>query len=76
MLLTPNKKRYLVNTIIYDYGSELKGLRKPKLPTEIIVEDVPVDIQKDTDELEEYLSNEISNKTGFCVKNFYYYICN
>ena len=63
-------KNYEVSKIRYDYGSENCGFSKPELPSCLIIEDVPSDVSNSPIELEDYLANEISNKTGFCVETF------
>lgn len=57
-------KKYSVNNISYDTDG-----RKVKLPTELIIE-IPDDIEED--DIEEYLSDEISNITGYCHFGFSY----
>lgn len=60
-------KSYLITQIVYDFGDEHNGFMKPSVPSELVLE-APNEIT--TDELEDYLANEISDKTGFCVDCF------
>jgi hypothetical protein len=60
-------KDYTVTDIIYDTDGE-----DIDLPTTLVIS-VPDDILGDlilTDEILDYLSDEISNKTDFCHKGF------
>jgi hypothetical protein len=57
-------KDYTVSNIIYDTDGE-----DIDLPTTLVIS-VPDDILGDIDEILDYLSEEISNKTGFCHKGF------
>jgi hypothetical protein len=54
---------YKVTNIEYDTDGEDLGL-----PVELNIE-VPVDLE-DGQEIEEFISDEISNQTGFCHKGF------
>lgn len=56
-------KTFLVTDIKYDTDG-----KKIKLPKELTIV-VPDDI-KDKDEVEEYISDEISNLTGYCHMGF------
>lgn len=56
------KRKYLLTDIEYDTDG-----RKVKLPKEIVV-DIPDDVEDD--EIQEYLSDEISNRTGYLHKGF------
>lgn len=56
-------KKYLVTNIQYDTDGQ-----KVKLPKTLEIT-VPEDIQEE-DEITEYLSDEISNQTGFCHLGF------
>lgn len=55
--------KYKVTDIKYDTDGE-----DVSLPTELYIE-VPFDLE-DGYEIEEYISDEISNQTGFCHKGF------
>jgi hypothetical protein len=55
--------QYKVSKIKYDTDGV-----KVKLPKTLLI-DVPADIT-DEDEIEEYISDEISNQTGYCHKEF------
>lgn len=58
-------KKYLVTDIEFDTdGEELD------LPTSMTIE-VPDDIEDDEYEIQEYLSDEISNISGFCHFGFH-----
>ena len=56
-------KTVKVTNIKYDTDGE-----DVDLPKEIEIE-IPSDVEGE-EEIEEYVSNEISNKTGFCHKGF------
>ena len=58
-------KNYTVTVSEYDTDGEVENL---PLTLSILV---PDDIT-DTEDIEEYLSDEISNLTGFCHKGFSY----
>jgi len=63
-------KTYLTYDIYYDFSSgKWSGLSQPKLPQKILI-DVPDEIASEPMLLEDYLSNEIYNKTGFSVEGF------
>lgn len=55
-------RKYTVTNIKYDTDGE-----DIDLPTELEIE-IPDDMEDD--EIEEYISDEISNRTGFCHKGF------
>ena len=58
-------KKYLVTDIEFDTdGEELD------IPTSMTIE-VPDDIEDDEYEIQEYLSDEISNISGFCHFGFH-----
>ena len=64
---------YKVYNIKYDLGDEWSGDSKPDLPRTLIIEDVPADHPEFAHgNLEDYLANAISDKTGFCVEYFHY----
>lgn len=56
-------KSYKITNIEYDTDGE-----DLDLPTELIIV-VPTDLT-DKNEIEEFISNEISNKTGYCHLGF------
>ena len=65
-------KTYLTYDIFYDFSDcELSNLSEPKLSQNILI-NVPKEIALQSLELEDYLANEISDKTGFCVEVFSY----
>lgn len=51
-------KKYIVSDIIYDTDGE-----DVDLPSELTIE-VPDDVEQD--DIEEYIGDKISDKTGFC----------
>lgn len=57
-----SKKHYTVENIQYDTDG-----RKVELPTTLTI---PVPEHIEDDEVEEFLSDEISNKTGYCHFGF------
>ena len=59
--------KYKVNVIGYDFdeGDENEG----QIPTNLVIE-VPDDIE--VDEIENFISDEISNQTGYCHHGFTY----
>jgi hypothetical protein len=57
------KRTFVVTDIDYDTDGQ-----KIKLPKKLTI-DVPDDVNG-RDEIEEYISDEISNITGFCHKGF------
>lgn len=62
--------KYLASNITYDTdGVELEII----LPTTLLIE-IPDDIIHDL-EIEQYISDEISNLTGFCHHGFEYEKC-
>ncbi len=56
------KRKYTVTNIKYDTDGQ-----KIDLPTKMEME-IPDDVEDD--EIEEYISDEISNRTGFCHLGF------
>jgi hypothetical protein len=62
-------KTYLITQIAYDFGSEHRGFDKPDVPTKLVIE-APQEITASPIELEDYLANAISDRTGFCVEHF------
>lgn len=54
---------YLITNIEYDTDG-----RKPKLPKELKIV-VPDDVQG-YEEIEQFISDEISNRTGYCHKGY------
>ena len=64
-------KTYLITQIAYDFGSEHKGFDKPNVPAKLVIE-APHEVSASPIELEDYLANAISDRTGFCVEQFFY----
>ena len=65
---------YKVYNIEYDLSGEWSGDVKPDLPRSLIIEDVPSDHPEFAHgNLEDYLANAISDRTGFCVEYFDYH---
>ena len=56
--------KYTITNIKYDTDGA-----KVKLPKRMTIT-IPDDVDKNYDDVETYISDEISNKTGFCHKGF------
>ena len=61
-------KKYAITDIEYDTDDENLTKEDLDLPKELVIE-VSDEYETD-DEIEEYVSDEISNITGFCHKGF------
>jgi len=62
------KKKFPTTYIITDVKYDTDGL-KLKLPKELKIT-IPDEVDKDYNSVEQYISDEISNITGFCHKGF------
>jgi hypothetical protein len=61
----PKAKTYIITNIKYDTDGA-----KVKLPKEMTIK-VPADVEAEGYEaIEQYISDEISNRTGFCHEGF------
>lgn len=62
--MAKNPRKFVITNIKYDTDGA-----KVKLPKQMTIE-LPEDVDDSYDEIENYISEEISNRTGFCHLGF------
>jgi hypothetical protein len=60
-----------IHYIVFDIKYDIDDIDDIELPKKISIP-VDINIAKDTDQLEEYLADQISNITGYCHFGFHY----
>lgn len=63
-----SKKKFPTKYTITDIKYDTDGA-KVKLPKKMTIT-IPADVEKTYEGVEQFISDEISNKTGFCHKGF------